>query len=259
MGVASKTPANGKTGSGKSIAHDRGQFSVLVVVNNSNTSRQIRQAMKSLGFSQISSVATHIAAFDRGQGRHFTHVIFDAKGTDMPGMAFVDRFIKYEPEVVMIAVSDQPRIDDVFGLLRCGARGFIVPPFTVEVLESVLLQATEGPALSDAVLNAPDRNGAFTAVILNNLYRLSVSMRQAREFASAVRDAEVYNYQLRESMEMAQLFCEGDESDLREKIVEGCINRAKDASTRLGRLRKRLKRDRSEDDGPEPGASATHD
>jgi hypothetical protein len=74
-------------------------------------------------------------------------------------------------------------------------------------------------------------------------------MRQAREFKSAERDVKNYNYQLRESVELAQLFCDGNEADLRDKLVEGCINRAKDASTRLGRLRKRLKKDRGTEDG----------
>ncbi|MCB0323437.1 MAG: hypothetical protein KDD69_07675 [Bdellovibrionales bacterium] len=228
----------------KSLAHDRGQFSVLVVCAKGSTSSQLRQALKALGFSQISAAATHVAALERAKTRPFSHVVFEAKATDMPALEFVEQLIDYENDAIMIAISEEPRIDDVFGLLRAGARGFLVPPFTTEMLESVMTQATEGPALSEAVLNAPDRNGAFTAVILNNLYRLSVAMRQSREFESAARDVKNYNFQLRESMELAQLFCQGGEADLREKIMEGCINRAKDAATRLGRLRKRLKKDR---------------
>lgn len=232
----------------KTMAHDRGHFSVLVVSARGATSSQIRQAMKTLGFSQISSSPSHLNALERIKTRPFTHVIFEAKSTDMPALEFVEQIIDYESEAIMIAISEEPRIDDVFGLLRAGARGFLVPPFNTETLEEVLVGATEGPPLSDAVLNAPDRNGAFTAVILNSLYRLSVSMRQAREFKSAERDVKNYNYQLRESVELAQLFCDGNEADLRDKLVEGCINRAKDASTRLGRLRKRLKKDRGTED-----------
>jgi DNA-binding NarL/FixJ family response regulator len=235
----------------KSMSHDRGGFSVLVVCTKGATSSQLRQALKALGFSQISAAGTHIAALERAKMRPFTHVVFEAKSTDMPAHEFVTQIIEHEDSAIMIAISDEPRIDDVFGLLRAGARGFLVPPFTTDMLEEVMTQATEGPTLSDAVLNAPDRNGAFTAVILNNLYRLSVAMRQSREFESAARDVKNYNYQLRESVELAQLFCEGGDLDLRDKIIEGCLNRAKDAATRLGRLRKKLKRGRVDEDGNE--------
>jgi len=227
-----------------SIQHDRQRFSVLVVAQKALTSSQLRQSLKSLGFTQISVVTSHVQAIDRLKTRNFSHHLFDAKVTDMPPVEFVKQVMEMDPNSIMIAVSEEPRIDDVFGLLKAGARAFLVPPLTVDMIEQVIIQATDGPQLSEAVLHAPDRNAAFVAVILNNLYRLSVAMRQSREFKSAEREMKIYNYSLRESVEMAQLFCDGDEENLRGKIIEGCINRAKDASTRLGRLRKKLRKDR---------------
>ncbi len=234
--------------SSNNIQRDRQKFSVLVVSAKSGTSSQLRQSLKSLGFTQISVVPSHVQAIERIKTRNFTHYMFEAKSTDMPSVEFVKAVIEMDANSVMIAVSEEPRIDDVFGLLRAGARAFLVPPLTVDMIEQMMVQATEGPQLSEAVLNAPDRNAAFVAVILNNLYRLSVAMRQAREFQSATRDVKIYNYSLRESVEMAQLFCDGGDDDLREKIIEGCVNRAKDASTRLGRLRKKLRKERVDDD-----------
>lgn len=227
---------------------DRSHFTVLVICTQGTTSSQIRQALKSLGFVNISTAPTHSAAIEKIKIRNFSHIIFDAKSSDIPSLDFVKHSLNLDAKSIMIAISEQPRIDDVFGLLRAGARGFLVPPFTTEMLENILTQATEGPALSEAVLNAPDRNAAFTAIILNNLYRLSVAMRQAKEFSTAIRDVKNYDFALKESVDLAQLFCEGSDEDLREKIIEGCINRAKDAATRLGRLRKKLKKERVEDD-----------
>ena len=226
---------------------DRAKFHILVMAQKASVSSQLRQSLKALGFANVSVVGSHVAAVERVKSRNFTHFLFDAKTSDMPAVEFVEKIMELEKDAIMIAVSEEPRIDDVFGLMRAGARAFLVPPLTVDMIEQMFVMATDGPQLSEAVLNAPDRNAAFVAVILNNLYRLSVSMRQAREFKSAERDVKIYNYSLRESVEMAQLFCDGEERILREKIIEGCINRAKDASTRLGRLRKKLKKDRSED------------
>lgn len=239
-----------------SIQHDRQKFQVLVVASKAITSSQLRQSLKSLGFTQVSVVASHVAAIERVKGRNFSHYLFEARDTDMPAIEFVRQVLEMESSAIMIAVSEEPRIDDVFGLLRAGARAFLVPPLTVDMIEQMIVMATDGPQLSEAVLHAPDRNAAFVAVILNNLYRLSVSMRQAREFKSAERDVKIYNFSLRESVEMAQLFCEGGDEDLRAKIIEGCVNRAKDASTRLGRLRKKLRKDRVEGDEDEPEGQA---
>ena len=228
------------------------------MINKSNVSTQIRQSLKSLGFPQLSVVNTHALGVERAQERNFSHYIVDAKDTDMTALDFVAKIMTMEREPIILAVSEEPKIDDVFSLLKVGARGFLVPPLNVEAIEQVLMQASKGPVLSDAVLNAPDRNGAFVAVVLNNLYRLAVSMRQSREFVTAQRDVKFYNYALRESMEMAQLFCEGSDEDLREKIVEGCINRAKDAASRLGRLRKKLSKTRTVgEDGVEIETEAT--
>jgi DNA-binding NarL/FixJ family response regulator len=233
---------------------DRSKSQVLVVINKGNVSTQVRQSLKSLGFTQVSVVNTHVAAIERAQERNFSHYIVDAKDTDMTAIDFIQKIMTMEREPVILAVSEEPRIDDVFSLLKVGARGFLVPPLNVEVIEQVLVQASKGPVLSEAVLNAPDRNAAFVAVVLNNLYRLAVSMRQSREFVTAERDVKFYNYALRESMEMAQLFCEGSDEDLREKIVDACINRAKDAASRLGRLRKKLSKTRTVGEGGEPEA-----
>lgn len=231
---------------------DRSHSHILVVCAQGSTSGQVRQALKSVGYSNIASAPSHLQGLNKTRLRNFSHVLFDAKHTDMPTVDFVQQMLELDPKSALIAISEQPRIDDVFGLLRLGARGFVVPPFTIETLENVLHQSTEGPPLSEAVLNAPDRNAAFTSVILNNLYRLSVAMRQADEFPTAQREVKIYNYSLRESVELAQLFCEGGEEELREKIIDGCLNRAKDAATRLGRLRKRLKKERVfDEDGNE--------
>lgn len=232
------------TASEKKFARDRNQYTVMVMCTQGTTSSQIRQAMKSIGFTQMSTSSSHVQAIEKTKVRNFSHVIFEAKSTDMPSVDFVKQMLEMDSNTILIPISEQPRIDDVFSLLRAGARGFVVPPFTTEMIEMVLERATAGPTLSEAVLNAPDRNGAFTAIILNNLYRLSVAMRQAKEFSTAARDVKTYDYQFKESVELAQLFCEGSDDDLREKIIEGCINRAKDAATRLGRLRKKLKKDR---------------
>lgn len=236
----------------------RSSATVLVVSKNGNVSNQVRSALKSLGFAKLSAVGSHVQAIDRIRSRSFNLVIFEAAGVDMPALDFVKQCAELDASQLLIAVSGQPRIDDVFGLLRAGARGFIVPPFTVDSLEAVMLRADEGPPFSDAVLQAPDRNAALSSVVLNNLYRVATLLRQCREFESARRELERFRQALHEGVELARMFCErGNEEVLRDKIIEDCIARANTAASRLGRTRQRLQRERRQ--AQETGDEAEQD
>lgn len=224
-----------------SFSQGRSTMSVLVLHSSGTISNQLRQGLKTLGFVKISAAPSHVTALDRIKGRNFELLLFDASETDMPVVEFVQQAFELDNTSTMIAISGEPRVDDVFGLLRAGARGFLVLPFTTDMLEQVLGRAKDGPPMSEAVLNAPDRNAALVAVILNNLYRLSVLLRQSHEFASAKKEAERQSYAFAESVELAKLFCEGGDHALLEKIIDGCIDRANVGSSRLGRTRKKLK------------------
>ena len=226
---------------------------VLIVTAIAARGNQLRAAMKTIGFNQISSTNSHVEGVARSRYRPFSHVLFDARGTDMEAVEFVKQVFDNDEKTLLIAVSEEPRVDDVFGLLRNGARHFLVIPFTVDTLEGILKDAKEGPPLSDAVLNSPNRNAALTGVILNSLYRQSVLMRQAREFATAKRELEREAMKLMQAVDMALMFCEGNEEDLIHEIMEACITRANTAASRLGRTRKKLATLRSHEDGEEEG------
>ncbi|MFN8389484.1 MAG: hypothetical protein U0136_04260 [Bdellovibrionota bacterium] len=224
----------------------RSKIATLVVAKQgSHANAQIRTALHSMGLGHTSYANSHIAAMDRLRGRNFHLVIFEAHPIDMPTVDFVRQAMELDPELIMVAVSGQPRIDDVFTLLKLGARGFIVPPFAVDSFEATILRAAEGPPFSAAVLEAPDRNSALVGVVLNNFYRLTVRMRQARKFSSAALEVERYKFSFHESIELAKVFCEGgNEQQLMERIQEECAARSEVASSRLGRMRQKLAKQR---------------
>lgn len=200
----------------------------------------LRQSLVSLGFDSISGAQTHAQGLERIQTRTFPLIIFEAGATNIPTREFAIAARRLDEDSTLIALSGAPRIDDVFELLKVGARSFLVTPFTTETLEEVIGRAVLGPPFSDAILDAADRDAALAALILNNLYRLATAMRHHRDFASYSGHVSQYRSALLESTELAKLFSLGGDAVLREKIVEACIVRAQTAATRLGRTRKRL-------------------
>ncbi|MCB0324692.1 MAG: response regulator [Bdellovibrionales bacterium] len=232
----------------------RSAAAILVVIRSNHINNQLRMALKTLGFAKLTSVAAHSAGLERLKslsfGRKYDFVLYDAKDTDMPAVEFVQKAVETEPDSILIAASAEPRIDDVFGQLRAGARGFLVLPFTPESLEQVVFRAMEGPPFSESVLRAPDRNAALVGCVLNNLYRLSVLMRQIRQYPHVGKDLPRYRRAFSESMDLALTFCEaGKEHELREKILEECVARANAAASRLGRTRLKLNKERAKKGG----------
>jgi CheY-like chemotaxis protein len=207
--------------------------------------QQLQLALKSLGYGRIVSVSTHGQALERinsiAHGKKFSFVLFDAKDSDIGAHDFVKAALHLEADSILIPTSHEPHIDDVFGLLREGARAFLVLPFTPEVLEDISESAQEGAPFSASVLRAKDRNIALVGVVLHCLYRLAVSMRLARKNPSRNSEVEAFRNAFHESVDLARMFCmDGDKERLRETIIEECEKRANIASTRIGRTRRKL-------------------
>lgn len=203
---------------------------------------RLKQFLQNLGYSSISSTNNHAQALDRMKGRKFSLVFFDAVETNMSPIAFVQAAALVEEEAHLIALSAQPPIDHVFELLRAGARWFLVTPFTEATLEEVIAKAVEGPPFIEGVFDAPDRNAALVSIILNTLEDLAAAKRHVRSFPTAPVQTQLYAHAFSESVQLAKTFAEGGALALRDKICDGCLNRAMNASTRLGRVRKRLQK-----------------
>jgi DNA-binding NarL/FixJ family response regulator len=188
-------------------------------------------------FGGVSDVANHLQGIQKIQERKFTHVIFDAKPTNMPGAEFVTKVLELDEDIIAIPASSEPTIDDVFNLLTLGANGFLVKPFT---LEDALVMATKGEPISDAILYAKDRNEALVSLELTALDNFMIVRRQSEQFETARRELPRTWKHFQRAAEIAKMFAEGGEEQLVERLVEFCVQRAEGPASRLGRVRERM-------------------
>jgi len=230
---------------------ERNRACVLVVEPDSIDRNHFRTALKSLGFGGMSDVSTHINALEKLQQRQFSHIIFDAKPSNMPVKDFVRKVIEGNPKVIMIPASFEPDVDDVFELLILGARGYLVKPFTIESLDLAVVNATKGEPIAEVVLNAKDRNEALVAILMQSLDLVATVMRQAQQFETAQRELPRVMATFRRSSDLAKTFSKGGPEGLLEALEKFCIERSQGPATRLGRLRKRLRSKRA-DEGVSP-------
>ncbi|MCI5064876.1 response regulator [bacterium] len=226
---------------------ERSGATVLIVETDRNERQNMRTTLKSLGFGGITDVPNHAAALEKIQERPVTHVIFDAKKTNMPPKDFVSQIAELDPNIVMIPTSSQPSVDDVFDLLCLGAKGYLVKPFTVDTVDAAIIGATKGEPIAESVKQAKDRNEALVAIMMSSLDKVATIMRQAKQFETAEREIPKALRTFQTSADLAATFAKGGDEGLIEALQKFCIERSKGPATRLGRLRKRLKTTRKEE------------
>jgi len=227
---------------------ERSKSSVLIVESDGNDRQNMRTALKTLGYGQFTDAPNHAMALERMSDRVFTHVIFEAKKSNMTSSEFLHKILESMPAAVCIPSSYEPNVDDVFDLLIMGAKGYLCKPFTMDTLECAIVNATKGEPMSPAVLQAKDRNEALVAIMMTSLDKMATIMRQAVQFETARREIPRANATFRQSAELAKTFAKGGNAGLMEAMEKFCIERSKGPATRLGRLRQRLKTGRKEDD-----------
>lgn len=236
---------------------ERNRLCVLVVEPDALERNNLRAALKGIGCGGIGDAPSHAAAIERLEQRKFTHIVFDAKKTNFPVKDWLKKVLEMDPTMVAIPSSREPNVDDVFDLLIMGAKGYLCKPFTYDSVEAAIAMATKGEPISEAVLNAKDRNEALVAVMMATLDKAATVMRQAYQFETAKRELPRILGTLRRSADLARTFAKGGDQGLLDSLEKFCIERSKGPATRLGRLRKRLKTGRgSELDEEEGGEGA---
>lgn len=220
---------------------ERAAASVLNVEPDASERNQMRSLLRNLGFGGIGDAPSHLAGLEKLDHRKFTHIIFDAKETNMPPKEFLSKILEIDKSIICIPASFEPNVDDVFDLLAMGAKGYLCKPFTLDSVEASIDNATKGEPMSEAVLGAKDRNEALIAIMMQCLDKTANVLRQAQQFETAKREVPKAIAAFRRAATLAHTFCQNGEEGLLESLQKFCIERSKGPATRLGRLRKRLK------------------
>lgn len=219
---------------------DRKNANILLIESDSQLRSQMRQSLFGLGFENVSDCPDHALGLTKIEERHITHVFFEAKQTRIAPKEFLRRAFEMDEGLVAIPTSYEPTIDDVFDLLIMGARGYVVKPFTAESLDDAVTMATKGEAISEAVLNARNRNEALASLVLSAVDRLATILRQSKQFDTAKHEIPAKVMTLKRSVDIARTFAKGGPLSLRETLIDLLIERSEGPATRLGRYRKRL-------------------
>ncbi|MCB0359451.1 MAG: hypothetical protein KDD44_07435 [Bdellovibrionales bacterium] len=219
------------------------RYRALVVGARTHLLTPLRTALKSIGISNVTPFPTLAEALPRATMSETSHIFIDLSPNEkeeLGALEFVQLTREQNPDVIVIVISEDPGVDNVFELIQAGSRGFLVPPPTLGSVEHVLIQATSGPPFAESLLRAPDRNAAFAALVLDLLYRVATVRRELREGKHSETVYQKFWRALVTTVNMARVFAEGGEARFLEKLYDECIRRSDPSRTRLGSVRKNL-------------------
>ncbi len=232
-------------------AKERQRASVLVVESDPAIRNRLRQILTSIDMGSVSDAANHALALQKIEEQSFSHVLFEAKKTNIPIREFLTKAIGIDKRLILIACSYEPTIDDVFDLLIYGARGYLVKPFTTESVDDAIAWATKGEPVSDSIVTATTRNEALASLVLSAFGKLTTIMKQSQHFETAKREIPKRQLALKRAVELARTFANGGDMALLETFIEIAAARSENGhATRLGKVRKNLETRREAGEDP---------
>jgi two-component system chemotaxis response regulator CheY len=214
---------------------------------NASLRSSIRNILMQLGFNNIDNAPDYRKAISKLNDNNYSHMIFDVYYQDLSPKEFLQQALCISPSIISIPTSDGPTADTVFDLLIAGARSFVVKPYTVDTLNDSISFASKTDSIANYIGNAKNRDEALVRIVLTSLNRLAVVLKQSKRFHTAKKEVPRRARTFRHSLEIAKMFCTGDELDFRDLMVDMLADRAPDsviyADTAPKRVRKR-KRDK---------------
>jgi DNA-binding NtrC family response regulator len=224
---------------------ERQAAEILVCEEKINERNSLKMALRGLNYGQISDAPTLGQGLKKLDNRNFSHIVFQARKSDMAAGDFLQCALAKCPNAVFLATSFEPTVDNIFSLLIGGAKGYLVCPFTMNSRDNAIVQATVGDGFPEELLMAKNRNEALVSITMSNLDRVANTLRHAKTLDALKKQVPQEMAKLRTSSQMARTFCEGGAEGFSCSLETFSEKRSTGPATKLGRLRKRLNTSRS--------------
>ncbi len=113
---------------------------ILFVEDSPTMRRIIANSLRQVGFEEIIEAENGVDALEKVEGRAIDLVVTDWNMPEMNGAELVKTLREMPPyaEVPIIMITTRGMKDDVMTAMKLGVDGYIVKPFTPEVLQEKL-------------------------------------------------------------------------------------------------------------------------
>lgn len=216
---------------------------VRLVSPKGTLNSQIRTALMQIGFNKISLSNSYLDALTESKSTTPAIVFFDGENPDssnVPAQKFVGEMTKIGRSPALIAFFVKPSGQKLFELLKCGAKGFLLAPFTAGAIEEAFERVQQGFTVSDDVLAANTPQEAFARIIYHHLNILATDVKPRRKQLGNPEVLEEEMKEFKDTIMMAKLFSDSNVDGLFDRLYLEFIENAEkfDREAQQTRLRK---------------------
>ncbi|MCC6932038.1 MAG: response regulator [Deltaproteobacteria bacterium] len=214
---------------------------ILIITGHPVLQLCIKEILTQMGFSHITMCPSYAVAIHRLVEQNYQLVIFDTIKSDMNARDFVRHLSSFDERCIRVAMSNKPELKLVLDLLEAGIQGFLIYPFTIDTVREVFDIAKDAPQLNKAIFDSVNRIATFKALMLSNLNRLAQAKKDLLLKGSTQEDIAELERDFIKSVAMAKEVAAGNDDELLNQIIEGCLRAAKMPPTRLRNIRRHLR------------------
>lgn len=113
---------------------------ILFVEDSPTMRRIIANSLRQVGFDEIIEAENGVDALEKLEGKEVDLVVTDWNMPEMNGAELVKTLREMPPyaEVPIVMITTRGMKDDVMTAMKLGVNGYIVKPFTPEILQEKL-------------------------------------------------------------------------------------------------------------------------
>ena len=221
------------------------QFNVLLVCQDQQRVKQVRQGLIHIGISKIQTPKSKSEIIESNS--HFSHIIFEFEELSDHTKTFVQKILLDNPDTTLIALANKIDLESLLEMLRLGVRGFLLMPFSNTDLEKMFKTATAKNRISDVIFGETDTESTLSEGVTNILDRLAHNLSEARHNPLAATRAKDLMIQLREAVEIGIQFSSSGEDGFQAALMKTMVDRAYGRGNRLRRTRDHLNKIRKKE------------
>jgi DNA-binding NtrC family response regulator len=129
---------------------------ILVVDDEPDMRDALTAALQREGLC-ISTAANGVEALEKVQGQSFDLIITDVRMPRMGGLALLQELKRTSPSIPVIMMTGYGRIEDAVEAMKAGAFDYLLKPFSLEDLKTVVTRAITPPHAPSRSLLEPSR------------------------------------------------------------------------------------------------------
>lgn len=223
---------------------EKKSISILIVDESSGERGVLRQALNSLGFAPVRDASNFVQALEQLDAENYTHLLFSTKPGHEASLDFLRQSLKFQEALIAVPIAKTASTDEVFNMIRFGARGYLLQPFSLDSLNRTLNIATKAEPVPELVNALQHSSKAFAQITANCLDKLVQALNDDRNKKS-YEDILDLRRTMKQVALLGQSLSHLGYNDFVKHVSSSFLEISRKRRTRLGVLRTKLEKERN--------------